>query len=349
MAKKLTQEDRINQMFDANLASQKETLKQDYEKADADYVRQQEKTQKATDANLTRTAVEAQKEAVNNAEINNAAGLSSGTRAQLRLSNDNQMRSDMTALRVQQQETDAEIERRRALLAQEYASGIRKAQQDNDLARAEALYAEAEKQDERLRQQQEKEAEEKKQNELTAAQLMATAGDYTLLGKYYGLSDEEIAKLNSVAMTTQQSQNASQQTQGTDTGGLAGLDFSGAANNGGLDGSYIASMQEELGVDADGRWGPKSREAAYKMWGTTDPVEAYKKHQEAGVNRNKLHQAISAHNSKIQNAQYASMSERSLAEREAYFEWVSLLAEAQKQGKITVKQHSELLSFINTL
>lgn len=201
MAKKLTQEEKINQMFDANLASQKETLKQDYAKADADYVRQQEQAQKVTDANLARTAVEAQKEAVNNAEINNAAGLSSGAKAQLRLSNENQMRSDMTALRVQQQETNAEIERARSTLSQEYASAIRKAQQDNDLAKAEALYAEAEKQDELLRQKQKEEEEENKVNELTAAQLLAGTGDYSRLGKIYGLSDAEVAALASASNT----------------------------------------------------------------------------------------------------------------------------------------------------
>ena len=202
MAKKLTQEEKINQMFDANLASQKETLKQDYAKADADYVRQQEQAQKVTDANLARTAVEAQKEAVNNAEINNAAGLSSGAKAQLRLSNENQMRSDMTALRVQQQETNAAIERARSTLSQESASAIRKAQQDNDLAKAEALYAEAEKQDELLRQKQEKAEEEKKANELTAAQLLANTGDYSRLGKFYGLTEAEVAALAAGASKT---------------------------------------------------------------------------------------------------------------------------------------------------
>lgn len=349
MAKKLTQEEKINQMYDANLASTKETLEQDYKNADAEYVRQQEQAQKTTDENLTRTAVEAQKEAVNNAEINNAAGLSSGARAQLRLSSQNQMRSDMTALRTQQQETDAEIERRRALLSHEYASAIRKAQQDNDLARAEALYKEAEKQEELLRQKQEQAEAEEKANALTAAQLLASAGDYSRLGKYYGLSDEEITKLSAAAQTVQQTQGTSQGNLGTTGSDSPNINFGGTADNGGLDTSYIAAMQNELGIDTDGRWGPKSREAAYKMWGTTDPVEAYQKHQKTGANRNALQQAISAHNSEIQNAQYSSMSERSLAKREAYFEWVSLLAEAQEQGKITGKQRSELLSFINTL
>ena len=211
MAKEMTQEEKIKQMYAANLASTKEKLEQDYKNADADYVRQQEKAQKITDENLTRTAVEAQKEAVNNAEMNNASGLSSGARAQLRLSNQNQMRSDMTALRAQQQEIDAEIERSRSLLAQDYAAAIRKAQQDNDLARAEALYKEAEKQDELLRQKQEKEEEEAKSKELTAAQLLASTGDYSRLAKIYGLSDDEVAALAAADASAENS--TYQQTQ----------------------------------------------------------------------------------------------------------------------------------------
>ena len=220
----MTQEERIKQMYAANLASQKEALQQDYQKADADYVQQQEAAKKATDANLTRTAVEAQKAAINNAEVNAASGLSSGARALQRLSNENQTRSDMATLRAQQQEADVDIERARSQLSQEYASAIRKAQQDNDLALAEALYAEAQRQEELLRadqkekeallradqkekeallraDQKEKEAllreeqERERQNALTAAQLLAQTGNYSRLAQIYGLSEAEIAAL----------------------------------------------------------------------------------------------------------------------------------------------------------
>ena len=77
-----TTEDQIKKMYSSQLASQKEQLKQGYMQADAEYAAEKEKAQKVTDANLTRTAVEAQKAAVNNAELHNAYGLSSGTRAQ---------------------------------------------------------------------------------------------------------------------------------------------------------------------------------------------------------------------------------------------------------------------------
>ena len=133
----------LEKIYEAQLAAQKEQLKQDYDLSDAELTRQKEQNQKITDANLTRTAVEAQKAAVNNAELHNAYGLSSGARAQARLAQENQLQANMTALRVAQQEADAETERQRGLLSKEYASAIRQAQAENDLAKAEALYQEA--------------------------------------------------------------------------------------------------------------------------------------------------------------------------------------------------------------
>jgi peptidoglycan hydrolase-like protein with peptidoglycan-binding domain len=64
---------------------------------------------------------------------------------------------------------------------------------------------------------------------------------------------------------------------------------SGSNNTGGgdyksgdVDQSNIAEMQADLGVDADGKWGPKSQAAAMEKWGTSDPDEAYEKFLEGG-------------------------------------------------------------------
>lgn len=180
-----TVEEKIAQMYDSQLKSQKEQLDTDYKQAILDLDAQQKKNQQTTDANLNRTAVEAQKAAVNNAELHNAYGLSSGTRAQARLAQENQLQADMTALRAAQQNADADVERQRSLLAQAYSSEIRKAQAENDLAKAEALYAAAKEEEDRLLAKQE-----------AGGKLMAeVAGDYSLLGKLYGLSEEEIAAL----------------------------------------------------------------------------------------------------------------------------------------------------------
>lgn len=181
-----TTEEMIEKMYASQLKSQKEQLDTDYKQAVLDLDAQQKKNQQTTDANLNRTAVEAQKAAVNNAELHNAYGLSSGTRAQARLAQENQLQADMTALRAAQQNADADVERQRSLLAQEYTSAIRQAQAENDLAKAEALYAAAKEEEEKLLARQE-----------AGAKLMAgTAKDYSLLGKLYGLSDEQIAILN---------------------------------------------------------------------------------------------------------------------------------------------------------
>lgn len=180
-----TTEEMIKNMYESQLKSQKEQLDTDYMQAVLDLDAQQKKNQQITDTNLNRTAVEAQKAAVNNAELHNAYGLSSGARAQARLAQENQLQSDMTALRAAQQNADADVERQRSLLAQEYASAIRQAQAENDLAKAEALYAAAKEEENKLLAKQE-----------AAGKLMAeVTGDYSLLGKLYGLSDEEIAAL----------------------------------------------------------------------------------------------------------------------------------------------------------
>lgn len=248
-----TTEEMIEQMYDSQLNSQKEQLKTDYETTLSDMDAQQAAAQKALDQKLRDTRVDSQRAAVNNAEYYAAAGLSSGARAQARLSQENQLLSNLTALRAAQQQADAETERQRTLLAKEYASAIQKAQADNDLARAQALYEEAKSADAQLLAKEE-----------AAANLMAQTGDYTRLGALYGLSDAEIKKLSG-------------KTSGGNTGGGTGGKYSGKANNGDVPTSYIIAMQDYLGVTPDGKWGPKSRAAADKLWGTTDPGTAWAK------------------------------------------------------------------------
>lgn len=179
-----TTEDMIKQMYESQLASQKEQLTTDYSAADSRLTAQQQQNQKVTDENLNRTAVEAQKDAINRAEYYAAAGLTSGARAQARLAQDTQLQENLTAIRTARQAADAEIERKRSLLSQEYASAIRKAQSENDMQKAKALYELAAKEEQKLRA-----------NEEAAAGLMAKSGDFSRLAAIYGLTDAEIATL----------------------------------------------------------------------------------------------------------------------------------------------------------
>ena len=175
----------INKMYDGSLESQKQTLASGYENNVSNIDASMEKQQKATDANLNRTYVESAKAAKNYGEVQNAYGLTSGAMAQARLAQDNQLQADLTALRAAQTDSDAQFERQRNLLAKESSAAIAKAQADNDYQRAQALYAAAKADEDQLMQMQK-----------DAGNLMAGVGDYSILAKLYGLTDEQLALLN---------------------------------------------------------------------------------------------------------------------------------------------------------
>ena len=192
-----TNEELIRKMYGANLESQKQQLTQSHNAGNSALDEAKKQNQAAADANLNRTAVEAQKKAIADAEIQNAYGLSSGTAAQARLARDNQTAADMAAIRAAQQEADAQVERERALLSQEYTSAIQKAQADNDLELAKALYENAQAEEQKLLAKKE-----------AAAEAMAGVGDYSLFGQLYGLSSEETGKLTAAFQNAQNAKNA---------------------------------------------------------------------------------------------------------------------------------------------
>ena len=133
----------IEDIYAAQLKKQQSQLKQNYDTALSDLDAEKKAHAEQTQANIDRTRLDSQRAAVNNAEYYAAAGLTSGAKAQADLAQANQLQANVTALRAQQQAADAEAERQRSLLSQQYMSAIRQAQADNDLALAEALYKQA--------------------------------------------------------------------------------------------------------------------------------------------------------------------------------------------------------------
>lgn len=180
----INNEEYINKMYDASLSGQKSQLEQNYQQNQSAIEQQQQAAQKQTDQNLTRTYVEAARDAKNYAEVQNAYGLSSGAMAQARLAQDNQLQGDLTAIRTAQQSVDADIERQRTLLGQQYSAAIAQAQAENDLQRAQALYQAAKDDEAQLLQTQRE-----------AGNLMASVGDYSILANLYGLTPEQIILL----------------------------------------------------------------------------------------------------------------------------------------------------------
>ena len=183
---KPTNEEMINQMYDAALTGQKTQLEQNYNQGLADLEAEQQKLQQQTDENLNRTYVEAAKAQKNWNEVQNAYGLTSGAMGQARLAQDNQLQADLTALRGAQATVDANIERERTTLSQQYMAAIAQAQADNDLQRAQALYDQAKEDEAALLAKQ-----------TQAGNLMAAAGDYSILANIYGLTPEQAALLES--------------------------------------------------------------------------------------------------------------------------------------------------------
>lgn len=185
MSKELTeQEKQINSMYNAQLKSQKQTLKQNYQKGVQNINEAKAESRKETRANLNQTAADSRLQQKNFTTQQAAAGLTTGAMAQARLSQNNQLQADLGAIRLAQAETEQGLAQQRRSLAQEYSSAIAKAQADNDFERARALYEEAGRQETTIRE-----------NERSAAQAMAQAGDFSLYGQVYGLTPEQVQVL----------------------------------------------------------------------------------------------------------------------------------------------------------
>lgn len=150
----LNSEEYINQIYDQANKKQEASLKQAYIEAVSGLDASKQANQAATDANLTRTYVEANKAQRGFNEVQNAQGLSSGAMAQSQLSRDTQLQQDLTTLRAAQQSADADIERQRNLLGQQYALQIQQAAASNDMEKIKMLYEAAKAEEDKLAAQQ---------------------------------------------------------------------------------------------------------------------------------------------------------------------------------------------------
>lgn len=216
-------EEYINKIYDSNLTSQKSTLESNYNTNISNLDAEKEANQKTTDTNLNRTYVENAKANKNYNEVQNAYGLTSGAMAQARLASDNQLQADLTALRKTQQSADAEVERQRSILAQEYSAAIAQAQADNDMERAQALYEAAQADEERLLSLQKE-----------AGELMAGAGDYSIYQTLYGLTDAQVKALKKA------------NGYGSSSGGGGGSSYSYSGSNSGSSSKLTAEEQAAI-------------------------------------------------------------------------------------------------------
>ena len=94
-----------------------------------------------------------------------------------------------------------------------------------------------------------------------------------------GMSNEQAAAYAQYYKDQKEASTKKSSSGGSGSGSGSG---SGTVNNGSVGNDNIAKMQAALGVDADGKWGPKSQAAAKAKWGTTSADEAWKAYQAGG-------------------------------------------------------------------
>lgn len=201
-----SQEEMIRKMYEASLAANKSQLESDYNqnlsdlgaeegKLGSTYYEQQRQAQAQSDRN--RQAFQ---------EYANARGLNSGTGGQAELAQQNQLAANMNNLRQSEAEKRAEIERQRVLLGQQYQSAIQKAQADNDLNLAKALYEEAVRVDESLTSAAKADADRALQmfNILNSSVMRSADSNASAYAELLGISGGNTEQLNEMYNKAQQ-------------------------------------------------------------------------------------------------------------------------------------------------
>lgn len=144
----------LNQMYDAQLKSQLAALESAYQENLAELERNQAETDAAYNEQKRQTQGDSERAAANWRELAVAQGLNTGAMGQAALSQNNQLQSNLNTLGAAQAQALANIQSQRTLLGKQYQLQILQAQADNDFERAQQLYAEAVRQDEILREQE---------------------------------------------------------------------------------------------------------------------------------------------------------------------------------------------------
>ncbi|MBR4291639.1 MAG: hypothetical protein IKT52_13525 [Oscillospiraceae bacterium] len=180
----LKNEEDINKIYDAKLESQKQEAEIAHKESMSELDAQQEAAVRKTDKNLTNAYVDALKKNKNYQEVQNAYGQGSGASIRARLARETGLTEKLTDLRKLQLGKDAETELKKADLTHALGETISKAQGDIDKERNQELYDAAEDEEQALIEEQK-----------TVGNLLAKQNNYSVLGKLYGLSQDQIHRL----------------------------------------------------------------------------------------------------------------------------------------------------------
>lgn len=183
-AEVLRNEADVNSIYDSKLEAQNQQAQIDYLAKLSELAAQQRQQQQSTDKSLTESYVDALRKARNYQEVQGAYGQGSGTAAQAALTRDAELQKQLTSLRGAQMDADAKAGMTGVGYGTALRGAIAKNQEAVNAERNKALLDAAEKEEQTLVDLQK-----------FTGDYYAKKGDYSILGKLYGLTDKQISKL----------------------------------------------------------------------------------------------------------------------------------------------------------
>lgn len=180
----LKNEAALNEIYDNQLESERLALQIENEEAMSDLAAKQAQQQAKTDRDLTQSYVDALRKMKNYQEVQTAYGQGSGTAAAARIAQDTELQQALTALRGVQMGADADIGMEGFDIGKDFRERLYGSQDEINRKRAEALLKAAEQEEENLYKTQ-----------LQLGQQLAKENNYSVLGRLYGLTQDQIDRI----------------------------------------------------------------------------------------------------------------------------------------------------------
>ena len=174
----------LQEAYEQKRAGKKKQLQPAYDRELAEITGLEQAADRQARESATRRSTQARQDKAAWNEIQTAQGLTSGAQGQALLTMDNQLRGDLTAISQAGNAEAAELAARRQALARDLAAQLEQVQAESDYEEAMALYQLSREQD-----------SQQAQTQKAMAALLAQAGDFSLYGALYGLTQEQIRRL----------------------------------------------------------------------------------------------------------------------------------------------------------
>lgn len=180
----LKNEQAINEIYDNQLLAERLGLQMENEETLSDLDAKRKQEQAKTDENLTQAYVDALQKMKNYAEVQTAYGQGSGTAGAARIAQDVELQKALTDLRTGQMRTDAGLGMEGFDIGKAYRQALADKTAGISKDRAEKLFEAADKEEDTLYNLQ-----------LQIGQQLAKQNDWSVLGKLYGLTQDQIDRI----------------------------------------------------------------------------------------------------------------------------------------------------------